>query len=381
LHVFIVNQAIKGRAKSEKRACCQRVGKIKFIMKTKVLLGGLAIAIFAQVGCKKDIPNPEGQKVPGQQSFSIAASHPEETTDVLAALETFFEGVVADNLEDMNYHQAVWTVEAALNFAYRRSQGPFDTYLLDSLYVSLNNPEDEMDGSQIRQIFLDLKETIDQNTAGMEFGGVAYVDVTPAANLDWHVTVVFANYDPWPVTIPNIGDWRAIRHNDCSAIYTDDCSTGNSGGSKIADLVNILYYYDLYSNYGIDVYKVHFHTGIFSVGTGSTLSFRCGKNYPSDVTLSYTYDWGLYGNFNRTIGPNSSDPNTCLYQADIEDFANYIYGSLSTNYNPGGGRKLFFYDMGFDVSVGSSPHYKHTPAIMKFGNFHYIDLNEDIHGF
>jgi hypothetical protein len=310
----------------------------------------------------------------------MAPVHPEETVDVLEALEAFFAGVVADNLENMNDHQAVWTVEAALNFAYRRSQGPFDTYLLDSLYVTLNNPEDEMDGSQIRQLFLDLKETIDQNTTGMEFGGVAHVDVTPAANRDWHVTVVFAINDPWPVTIPNIGDWRAIRHNDCSAIYTDDCSTGNSGGSKIADLVNILYYYDLYSNYGIDVTKVHFHTGVFSVGTGTTFAFRCWKSFPTDVLLAHN-DWGLYGGMNTTIGPNSANPNTCLYQSDIEDFANYIYGSLSTTYNPGGGRKLFFYDMGFDVTISNSQNYHHTPAIMKFGNLHYIDLNEDIHGY
>jgi hypothetical protein len=380
LHVFIVNQAIKGRAKSEKRACCQRVGKIKFIMKTKVLLGGLAIAIFAQVGCKKDIPNPEGQKVPGQQSFSIAASHPEETTDVLAALETFFEGVVADNLEDMNYHQAVWTVEAALNFAYRRSQGPFDTYLMDSLYVSLNNPEDEMDGSQIRQIFLDLKETIDQNTAGMEFGGVAYVDVTPAANLDWHVTVVFADPILVPDPVPSIGDWQAVFDMDCQN-NSFPCALGNNAGSKTASLINMQYYHDLFHNQGLNPSLAHFHSGIHSVGIGYSWPFRCGNTFAIDNQLDFSDlmgIWPLYG-FN-SYPVTYGGPAKCIQAHEIELYATLLT-SETENHNPTDQKRIFFFEMGVDITPSLPPTYAWFPAVFKFGNFHYLPQNHTFSGY
>lgn len=348
-------------------------------MKTKFLLGGLSIAIFALMGCNKDLTNADGPGAPGLQSLSMAFSHPEETVDVLEALEDFFAGVVADNVDDMNYYQAVWTVEAALNFAYRRSQGPFDTYLLDSLYVTIDNPEDEMDGSQIRQLFLDLKETIDNNTTGMEFGGVAYVDVTPAANRDWHVTVVFAD----PILDPNpsasIGNWQAAYDRDCQNTQYP-CALGNNAGSKTASLINAQYYHDLYHNQGINPSLAHFHSGIHSVGVGYTTTLKCGKFFSVDQVLSHIdlHDWPLYG---PSMWPVAyGGPAKCIMDFEID-----LYASLITNkthdYNPTDVKRVFFYEMGVDISIEQPAYFTWLPAVFKFGNFHYLSPTFTISGY
>ena len=288
---------------------------------------------------------------------------------------------MTDNVPSMAYFEAVWTVEAALNFAYRRSQGAFENYYLDSIYISLDNPDIvSFDGNHIRQLFLDIKETIDQNTTGIEFGGVAHVDITPVANKDWVVTVVFATPDPVSNPIPSIGDWLAIEDKDCQN-NSYPCAIGGNAASKTAALINSQYYFDLFNSQGINPSFAHFHTGIYSVGTGYTGLLKCWRNFSVDRFISGNPElsnWPLYGYVNSpsTYGGYSK----CIYGYEIELFASLI--TAHTNiYNPTDQKRVFFYEMGVDITLSIPPEYWWSPAVFKFGNFHYVSQTYTLSGY
>lgn len=316
-------------------------------------------------------------------SYALGTFNPSEPSEILSHIEDFIGGVVNDDLEDLPVDEAIWKLEASLNFVFRNTQAPLGQKSIDSLEFDLVAAGESISADDLKMMFHSVIDHCENAASELDME-VAFIDITPTGNGGLKVTPVYAIHLPPPPSIPNMGDWKANQHAACG-MPNGNCSDESTSGNKISELVVHRYYYDIYNNQGLDGSYAHFHTGIYSAGVGYTAFFYCGTtSYPVDhqIQTNDVYsDWNLFGTAywpNPIVTATSADQ--CITASEIEDYADYIENK-SDDYNPGNNKMLFNFRMGHDFPLGSSSFGFHVPGIMNYGNFVYTPQNVQIYGY
>jgi hypothetical protein len=321
-------------------------------------------------------------------SLSVGVYNPSDPDEILERIEEFLEGVVQEHMEDIPVQEAIWKLEASLNYAFRHSLAPSGQSQIDSLFFDVEVSGDLMSGDALVMVFNDVYDyclgEIDKRGLNVSFIDVTLLDDQGSIR----VTPVYASRIPFPPSIPSIGDWRGNQDGACLD-PAGVCGDKETSGHKIAELLVHRYYFNVRTNLNLDPSSAHFHTGIYvaganaSLGEGGTGFIDCPRlNFPVDFEIldDIRSSWELFGCFGSgaILAPNSSD--YCVTESEIEDYAN-ILEVRSNTYNPGNNRMLFHFLMGNDFMLNGDNVGYHFPGAFGYGNFVYIQPSHSIHGF
>lgn len=342
------------------------------------------VILFLSSSCsKEDTLNENVSDPPMHYGVSYGAFDPSEPSEILDHIENFIGGVVNDDLSDLPVDQGIWKLEAALNFVFRNTSAPLGASTIDSIFFDVDLSSGQIDADDLKMMF---NTTIDhcENAASEQNMEVAFIDITPLEGGGLRATPVYAVFLPPPPSIPSMGDWKANQHGACGTPH-GNCQDEATSGNKISELVVHRYYYDIYHNQGLDGSYAHFHTGIFTAGTGNTSHFYCPP-HPGWSALDLMIqesdvfsNWNLFGTAywpNPIVVATSADQ--CITEQSIVDYADYIENK-AIDYNPGNSKKLFNFRMGHDF-IGQGMGY-HVPGIINYGNFVYTPQYVQIYGY
>ncbi|TVQ79921.1 MAG: hypothetical protein EA358_02740, partial [Flavobacteriales bacterium] len=317
-------------------------------------------------------------------SLSVGVYNPSDPEEILERIEEFLEGVVQEYMEDIPVQEAIWKLEASLNYAFRGSKGPIKDVETESYVYEIYCDGFYVNGDQLLNVFNEVYLDIYSKSTTTE-KELSLIDVywNEQSN-SMHLTAYYAVIESFPVNLPSdVGNWIATEHRACSQQVSGNCADMSTAANKMDQYISLKYYHDLFVNQNIDVSAAHFHTGIYIAGRGSNGWYYCDAG-PSlwDLPLTSSYlrsNFGLWGCAQNSILTPTNNLQ-CINSQYIIQFADQAILDAS-NYNPGGNRGLFLYQTAFTATTGGSTLYYHIPSYMYYGNFTEVTLNHSIHGY
>lgn len=313
---------------AEKRES-RHVFKFNFKMKNNNLIGYavvLCAAVFVLASCSKD---ENLEKVKG-----VTKSGDPTTVQV----QDFLEEVNNENVADRDKSEALFIMEAALNYHYKKpmSYSVFSSGQYTELALVIENGV--VSGSSLADDYQRIITFANENANAGEF--VNFIDISSALdsnNVEQLRAVVAYGTTISPTYFQAVGDWKAGANGG-------QCVNPVYGTGDAAVKIGQVYDYHYAHNFirsAVDHTKDVYYTNIEVSGTGG--SGIGVYNYPAiipDLHLPYSpgqsglsltiAEFALPGSHLDTQGNTNIGINDCVYQNEINIYATNVENKIYT---------------------------------------------------
>lgn len=294
----------------------------------KLILGG---AVLLAMACSKE--NTEATKTNPMKktSYSYLETEYEAPEDKESVITSFLEDYASETLSEMPVDDAIWTLEAAINYDNRYTPYGFDsTYITTDEFI-YDLSDEEVEGNDLEDFYHEIENMVANATTTSNEYLVTNVGVNSlsGSQVRFFVEVVVA-FAPDPVCP------RDITANDLAADVYANC-IGGPGHEPEAWVVAKNAHGQWLNRLYAPCYSEVYGDGVLHFGTNGSLSLSNDLLWGGSNAV-ITSDQGLQTNING-----------CMSMGDQDTYRNAVYNQVSS--------------LGDIVSIYIQPDFNHVAGV------------------